>query len=67
MPDSSIPTHDKEVENPKVEFFGIFDNLSHGISRSPLLIERFGMGSEYLNLRVNTEKNRAAGRKKSFQ
>lgn len=64
VPDSAIPVHDKEVENPKGEFFGIFDNLPHGMSRSPLSIERFGMGSEYLSLGVNTGKNRATGRKK---
>lgn len=66
VPDSAIPANDKEAENLKVEFCGIFDNLPHGISRSPLLIERFGMGSEYLSLGVNTGKNRAAGRKKVF-
>lgn len=64
VPDSAIPATNKEAENPKIEFCGIFDNLPLGVSRSPLLIERFGMGSEYLNLGVNTGKNRAAGRKK---
>jgi len=66
VPDSAIPVHDKEAENLKVEFFGIFDHLPHGISRSPLSIERLGMGSEYLSLGVNTGRNRAAGRKKLF-
>lgn len=70
VPDNSVPRSDKEDENSSLVLPGILDNLPYETGRSPLLIERFGMGSDYLNLGIkkvdSMGKNREAVKRKRF-
>eukprot|EP01018_Ginkgo_biloba_P006781 Gb_36740 [translate_table: standard] len=48
VPDNPVPAQSiGSAENTKIEFFGILDNLPHELIHSSILIERFGIRSEY--------------------
>ncbi|XP_065616902.1 uncharacterized protein LOC111990710 [Quercus suber] len=50
VPDSALPLMARVEENQKVEIYGVLDNLSQVMIRSPVMIERLGIRPEYLSM-----------------
>ncbi|CAN6460123.1 unnamed protein product [Victoria cruziana] len=62
VPDRAIPFSNHPEEKPKEEIVGILDNLPHAVSLSPMMIERFGMRPEDLNMGIGRNKFRGKSR-----
>ncbi|KAF3781772.1 hypothetical protein EJ110_NYTH35995 [Nymphaea thermarum] len=62
VPDRAVPFNSQPEEKPKVEFVGILDTLPHAVSLSPMMIERFGMRPEDLNMGMGRNKLRGRNR-----
>lgn len=49
VPDSALSTTNRVEEKQKMEFYGVLDNLPRVMTRSPVMIERFGI-NPYLGM-----------------
>ncbi|XP_010277528.1 PREDICTED: uncharacterized protein LOC104611936 isoform X2 [Nelumbo nucifera] len=58
VPDSALPPATRVEDNQKVEFYGVLDSLPHVMTRSPAMIERFGIRPEYLKMGLGRSKYR---------
>ncbi|KAI7983617.1 hypothetical protein LOK49_LG15G02125 [Camellia lanceoleosa] len=50
VPDSALPHINRVEENHKVDFNGVLDMLPQIMTRSPIMIDRFGIRPEYLSM-----------------
>ncbi|PIA56212.1 hypothetical protein AQUCO_00700517v1 [Aquilegia coerulea] len=58
VPDSALPPTVNLEDGPKVECYGVLDSLPHVMTRSPAMLERFGIMPEYLRSGLGRSKYR---------
>ncbi|XP_042509039.1 uncharacterized protein LOC122084674 [Macadamia integrifolia] len=58
VPDSALPPISRAEDNKKVEFYGVLDCLPHVVTRSPAMMERFGIRPDYLGTGFERSKYR---------
>ncbi|KAF9603138.1 hypothetical protein IFM89_033974 [Coptis chinensis] len=58
VPDSALPSSNRVQDNPKIECYGVLDSLPHVMTRSPAMLERFGIRPEYLRIGLGRSKYR---------
>ncbi|MCL7037457.1 hypothetical protein MKW94_026414 [Papaver nudicaule] len=60
VPDSALPPAKAQVDNQKVECYGVLDSLPHVMTRSPAMLERFGLRPD--NLRPGLGRSKYRGK-----
>ncbi|OVA01842.1 hypothetical protein BVC80_9075g89 [Macleaya cordata] len=58
VPDSALPPSKTQEDNQKVECYGVLDSLPHVMTRSPAMLERFGIRPDYLRMGLGRSKYR---------
>ncbi|XP_043710671.1 uncharacterized protein LOC122659640 [Telopea speciosissima] len=58
VPDSALPPISRAEDNKKIEFYGVLDCLPHVVTRSPAMMERFGIRPDYLGTGFERSKYR---------
>ncbi|XP_043712028.1 uncharacterized protein LOC122660843 isoform X2 [Telopea speciosissima] len=60
VPDSALPPASRAEDNKKIEFYGVLDCLPPVVTRSPAMMERFGIRPDYL--RTGFERSKYRGK-----
>ncbi|KAF6160638.1 hypothetical protein GIB67_019578 [Kingdonia uniflora] len=56
VPDSALIPTNRLEDDKKMEFYGILDRLPHAMSRSPAMLDRYGIRPEYLKIGAEINK-----------